>query len=85
MSFSRVGLIIVHSKLYQSQFHIKNAHESGVWSLYVLIIDDLISSWDEAIKIWRINENDYNLIHKLKEHTNTVRKVIKLKDGKLCS
>ena len=43
------------------------------------------SSADNTIKIWRIGDNDYQLIHTLKGHTRTVTKVIELEDGRICS
>lgn len=37
------------------------------------------------IKIWRIDEDDCNLIHTLRGHTDLVTKVIELGDGRMCS
>ena len=54
-----------------------------VESLCVLTNGELLSAGGLEIKLWRIN--DYHLIHTLTAHTDNVRKVTELKDGKICS
>ena len=79
-------LIIVYNHSHEPQIQIKNAHKGGILSLCGLKNGDLASSsFDKIIKIWRIGENDYELIHTLIEHTDSVNKVIELEDGRICS
>ena len=59
----------------------KNDHDNGIWSLYVLADRDLVSSFLD-IKIWRINESDYKLTITLNGHKDYEWKVIEIKDGK---
>ena len=84
-SSSEDGSIIVYNKAYQTQFHIRDRHEGAVLSLCVLRNGELVSSSFGEIKIWRINEDDYQLIHTLSQHNLYVSKVIELKNDKLSS
>ena len=78
--------IEVYNRSYQPQIDINGKYNSEVQSLCVLRSGELLSAGAFGeIKVWIINEDDYHLIRTLKEHTNTVAKVIEMKDGKICS
>lgn len=85
-SSSNDSSIIIYNKLFQSQIYIKNAHSDYISSLRALRDGGLVSSsGDRTIKMWKINNNDFQLIGVLTGHSNRIDKVIELKDGKLCS
>ena len=78
--------IAVYNYSYEPQIQILNAHSGYVYTLCVSRNRVLISgSSDKMIKIWRVNQNDYELVHTLQGHTDEVYKVIELEDGRLCS
>ena len=80
------GSIEVYNRSYEPQFCIEDVHDLGVGSLCVLRNGELVSGDGHGdIKVWRINEDDYYLIHTLYGHTEWIRKVIELKDGRISS
>lgn len=86
VSCGRDSLITVYSESYKIQFHIRYAHDMRVNTICVLRSGELLSGGgDNDIKVWRIGEDDYELIHILKGHTQSVWKIIQLKNDKICS
>ena len=80
------GSIEVYDKSYQTQFHIEHAHDDGVLSLCALRNGELLSGGkDNLIKVWRINQDDFYIIDTLYGHTESVWKIIELKDGRISS
>lgn len=77
--------IVIYNHSYQQQIGIENAHNEKIFSLSILPSGELLSSGYEEVKIWRINENDYELIHSFIWHEDAIFNVIVLEDGKLCS
>lgn len=85
VSCSLDGSITVYNETYQPQIHIKKAHNYGISSICVLRENELVSASYKEIRIWRINEINYELIQTIKGHNSWINQVIELKDGKLCS
>ena len=58
----------------------------GVRCLIQLNSGELVScSYDNTIKLYNINENEYKVIQTLNEHKEGVNKIIELKNKKLVS
>ena len=86
VSGSLDGSIIIYNRTYDSQSHIDDPHNGRVVSsLCLLRSGELASTGGGEIKIWIINEEDYELVHTLTTNNESLIKVIELKDGKLCS
>lgn len=59
--------------------------ETSILSVCGLRNGNLAYSLNINIQIYKIDEKNYELIHILKGHIDTVEKVIELEDGRLCS
>ena len=76
-------IIIYEKKTFEPQIIIKD--DCKVFSVCGLKNGNLASGYSEGglIKIWKINDNNYLLLHTLKEHNYAVNKIIELEDGRL--
>ena len=79
------SIIIYNNKTFKPDLTIKE-HSSDNYCITQLSSDVLASaSLDKTIKLFNINGNSYNVLQTLSHHTNTVYKIIELKDKKLVS
>ena len=79
------SIIIYNKNTYKPDLIIKE-HSAQINSLTQLTSGILAScSDDEAIKLFNINGNNYNVLQTLSHHTNSVYKIIELKNKQLAS
>ena len=83
---SKDKLIIIYNKeTYIPDMTIK-AHNGGIRCIIQISSGELVScSEDNTIKIYKINENKYEIIQTLTYHTNWVNKIIELNNKQLVS
>ena len=78
-------IIIYIKKIFTKSFEI-NEHTEEISSLLQLKTEFLASSsFDKYIKIFKINENNYETIQSIKAHDNFIHKIIELSNGNLIS
>ena len=78
-------IIIYSKKCFTKSFEI-NEHTEEISSLLQLKNQFLASSsFDKYIKIFKINENNYETIQSIKAHTNYIHKIRELSNGNLIS
>ena len=79
------SIIIYNNKTFQPDITI-NIH-SDVVSCIIQLSSGILasSSWDNTIKLFNINNNNYNVLQTLNYHQNCVYKVIELNNKKLVS
>lgn len=79
-------IIVYNSDTYAPTIYINQSHDDLVMSICGLKDGNLASSsCDKKIKIWKIDADNYTLMHILLEHEKDINKVIELEDGKICS
>ena len=79
------SIIIYNKETFKPVLMIRE-HKEGVRCIIQLSSGELAScSEDNTIKIFKINENQYEKIQELKEHKNWVNKIIELKNKQLVS
>ena len=79
------SIIIYNNKTFKPDLTIRE-HSNSVYSLTQLSSGVLASgSTDKTIKLYNINENGYNVIQTLTYHTDSVTKIIELKNKRLVS
>ena len=78
-------IIIYIKKIFTKSFEI-NEHTEEISSLLQLKTEFLASSsFDKYIKIFKLNENNYEIIQSIKAHDNFIHKIIELSNGNLIS
>ena len=78
-------IIIYNQETYIPDMTIK-AHNGGIRCIIQISSGELVScSEDNTIKIYKINENKYEIIQTLTYHTNWVNKIIELNNKQLVS
>jgi len=79
------SIIIYNNKTFKSDLKI-NEHNRDVACVIQLNSGELVScSWDNTIKIYNINKNEYKVIQTLNEHKHIVNKIIEFKNKQLVS
>ena len=74
------SIIIYNKETYQPDIIIKE-HNSLINCITILSSGILTScSWDKAIKLFNIKDNNYDILQTLNNHTNSVYKIIELKN-----
>ena len=74
------------TKKWKQDIKKENAHDDYIYSLCELNNNRLVScSHDKTIKIWKITENDLNLLSTLTDHSELVFKVIPLTNNRFSS